>query len=104
AHATPALACAAADPDHPRPARLLARIVGSGQGGDEGTLPAPSLARRYGLGGANHASQAARMIGTEARRGCARGNCAVSCDVACSPATTDRVRVSAPRPGHRPRL
>ena len=46
ADAAPAVAGASADPDHPRPAGLLARLLGGGEVRDEGPLSAPPLARR----------------------------------------------------------
>ena len=57
-----AVACASADPDHARSARLLARLLGRGENGDERPLSTPCLARRSGQSRADDARKAARNV------------------------------------------
>ncbi len=62
------VAGASPDPDHPRPAGVLARLLGGGEGGNEGALSAPSLAGRPGSRRADHPRQAARNLIFRMRR------------------------------------
>ncbi len=62
AHAASAIARAPAGPGHARSSGLLEGIMGGGEGRDERTLSAPSVARRSRLGGADLAGQAARRV------------------------------------------
>ncbi len=57
-----ALARPQADPDHPRPSGLLARLMVGGEIGDEGPLPAPPLARRPRRSTTDHTGQATRDV------------------------------------------
>ena len=61
-HSQSAIACASADPDHARPARLLVRLMERGEVRDEGPLPTPSLAGRSSGSECDRARKAARHL------------------------------------------
>ena len=62
ADAASPVARSSADPDHPRPAKLLARLLGCGALRSPRSLSAPLLARRPGERGADQSGEAAGRV------------------------------------------